>query len=105
MNDITDLNVLTFDPTPLPACPETVESMYVRYKETVNKLSDDHWPINMLFVSHEICVREAAKWGEWEDEVEVTYCGHVELERNEKNLYDWRLRSYKGVFKYDTIIG
>lgn len=104
MDDITDLNILTFDPTPLPAFPETVDSVHVRYKEAVNKLSDDHWPMNMLLVSHEICVSQAFMWGGCEDEMEVTYCGHAELERSEKNSYDWRLRSYNGVFKYDSVI-
>lgn len=104
MDDITHLNVLTFDPTPLPAYPETSDLVNKRYRTVVNELSDRHWPTNVLFVSHEICVREALKWGGCEDDVEATYCGHVELERREKDSYDWSLCSYEGVFKFEPVI-
>ena len=104
MDDINDISVLTFDPTPLPSFPETLDCVNVRYREAVNKLADAHWPSNILVVSHEICVREAYRWSGCQDEVEATYCGHVELERRERESYNWTLRGYEGVFKYDSII-
>ena len=104
MDDITDLNVLTYDRSPLPPYPEDSDGVNVRYKYAVQNLSDLNWPTNVLFVSHEICVREACKWGGCHDDVEATYCGHVELERKERDQ-NWRLKHYDGVFKYDSVIG
>ena len=104
VEDITDLKILTFDPSPLPPYPENTATVNARYKEAVRTLSDLHWPMNILFVSHEICVREACKWGGCHDDVEATYCGHVELERKERE-HAWTLRHYEGVFKYDSVIG
>lgn len=103
-DDITNINILTFDLSPLPDYPETVQSVNVRYQEAVSVIADANWPANVLIVSHEICVREACKWGGCNDEVEATYCGHVELKRTERGSRDWTLLGYKGVFKYDSII-
>ena len=105
MDDIKDIRVLTFDQVPLPNFPETNESVNIRYRNAVNELADRHWPDNVLMVSHEICVRESYGWGGSNEEVEATYCGHVELERKEKGSQEWRVCSYQGVYKYDNIIG
>lgn len=105
MDDIKDIRVLTFDQVSLPNFPETNESVNIRYRNAVNELADRHWPDNVLMVSHEICVRESYRWGGSNEEVEATYCGHVELERKEKGSQEWRVCSYQGVYKYDNIIG
>ena len=102
--DITQLKILSFDSTPIPDFPEKLDSVIVRYKEAVSKLADSHWPSNILAVSHEICVREACKLGGCNDDVEATYCGHVELVRGSKDSHEWRLQTYQGVYKYDSVI-
>ena len=104
LDDIKDIKVITFDQTPLPNYPETADSANTRYREAINELADRHWPASVLMVTHELCVRESYRWGGSKEEIEATYCGHVELERKEKGSRDWRVCSYHGVYKYDNII-
>ena len=104
MEDIKDLHILSFDPTPLPNFPEKIDSVNVRYRDAVNVLADRHWPNSVLMVTHEICVREAYGWGGSKEEVEATYCSHVELERKESGSHNWRVCSYQGVYVYDSVI-
>ena len=105
MDDLKDLQILSFDHTPLPNFPENNASVNARYRDAVNELADRHWPDSVLMVTHEICVREAYGWSaDSKEEVEATYCGHVELARKEKGSRNWRICSYQGVYKYDNII-
>ena len=36
------------------------------------------------------------------DEVEATYCGHVELSRTDRSAHAWNIERYSGVYKYDN---
>ena len=99
--DAKELNILSFDSSPLPKFPETLTECKQRYLSALNTLADEHWPKNLLLVSHEVCVREAVGWGGCKDDVEATYCGQVELSRSDESSHDWKLEGYQGVFKYD----
>lgn len=103
MEDITELSILSFDPTPLPNYPEKLSDANKRYLAALNTLSDKHWPKTILLVTHETCVRQAMGWGGSRDDFEATYCGLVELSREQQGGYSWKLEGYDRVYKYDVL--
>ncbi len=66
------------------------------------ELAAHHWPNNLLLVTHEYGVMQAMFLGGCRDDVEATYCGHVELSRASRTDYQWTIEQYCGVYKYDT---
>ena len=66
-----------------------VSLLYHRYSAEINKLADEHWPKNIVIVTHMFCVTQAiALTG---DQVSFTdYCGYVEMSRSSKQKYDWK---------------
>ena len=67
------------------------------------RLADQHWPDNLLLVTHEYGVMQAMALGGCRDQVEATYCGHVELSRTDGREHSWKIEGYVGVYKYDNI--
>ncbi len=100
--DAEGLKILSFDSSSLPKFPETLSECKQRYLSALNTLADEHWPKTLLLVTHEVCVREAVSWGGCKADVEATYCGQVEIARNDKNSHDWKLKRYDGVYTYDV---
>ena len=74
-----------------------------RYIEEFKRLADHHWPDNLIMVTHECAVMQAMVLGGCMDDVEATYCGHVELSRTSRENHQWKLEQYCGVYKYDQL--
>ncbi|XP_064399217.1 uncharacterized protein LOC135345705 isoform X1 [Halichondria panicea] len=83
------IKVLTFHQEPIPTFPEYFRDGMKRYSAEINKLADEHWPKNIVIVTHMFCVTQAiALTG---DQVSFTdYCGYVEMSRSSKQKYDWK---------------
>ena len=79
-------------PTPYSGC---------RYLAVFQRLADQHWPESLLLVTHEYGVRQAMVLGGCRDDVEASYCGHVELSRTEREQ-TWKIEDYVDVYKYDN---
>ena len=47
---------------------------------------------------------QAMVLGGCRDNVEATYCGHVELSRTTEREHSWKIEGYVGVYKYDNIL-
>ncbi len=71
-----------------------------RYNAEINRLADEHWPKNIVIVTHMFCVTQAiALTG---DQVSFTdYCGYVEMSRSSKQKYDWKKVKTFGIEKYN----
>ena len=95
---------LSLDSEPLPKFPETREECYARYRCAVDSVADHYWPDNVLMVTHQGCVQEAVNWGGKMEDVEATYCSHVELSRTSKEDHIWVWREDCGIFTYDKLI-
>ena len=75
---------------------------FCRYSAVFKKLADQHWPDNLLLVTHEYGVIEAMAFGGCRDDVEAAYCGYVELSRTDSSEHSWTIEGYSDVYKYDT---
>lgn len=104
LDDAEGTVVLSLDSDPLPNFPETREQCFRRYRQAVDSLADKYWPQNLLLVTHQYCVQEAMAWGGKTEDVEATYCAHVQLSRTSKENHKWVWREDKGVYAYDTVI-
>lgn len=104
MEDAGGINILSLGNEAFPEFPETKSKCFARYRHAVDSIADKYWPQSVLMVTHQTCVEQAVKWGGKEDEVEATYCAHVELSRRSKDSHDWTWREDKGVYIYDSVM-
>lgn len=86
-----------------PSFPEKKADCVIRYRDAVDAIADKYWPLNVLVVTHQTCVEEAAKWGGRKEDVEACYAAHVELSRTSRDGHDWKWCDDKGVYTYDAI--
>ncbi len=68
-----------------------------RYHTEVNKLADEHWPKNIVIVTHMFGVTRAMALAQGERASRADYCGYVEISRTSKQNYDWTKLSYSGI--------
>ena len=73
-----------------------------RYQKAIIDLADEHWPSDIVLVTHQYGVEQALVVGGKQDDhlYEVTYCGNVELIRDEKGG-PWSIDSTDKIYKYD----
>ena len=67
-----------------------------RFTAEFTKLADEHWPKNIVIVTHGYGVCQAVamtKGQEYFRDVWVEYCGYVEMSRTSKDKYDWKHES------------
>ena len=73
---------------------------FCRFPHGFNNLANEHWPCNIVIVTHGYGVCQAVAMAQGKthhDGVWVDYCGHVELTRRDKNDRRWTLVNHKNV--------
>ena len=80
----------------------TVADLICRFPPEFSHLADEHWPNNIVIVTHGYGVCQAVTMAQgkaYHDGhcVWVNYCGHVELTRQGKNDKKWTLLDYNNV--------
>ena len=73
-----------------------------RFTPEYNHLADEHWPNNIVIVTHGygVCQAVAMSQGKLYHDgngVWVDYCGHVELSRKDKSDRKWTLEAYQDI--------
>ena len=71
-----------------------------RFSPEFNNIADEHWPNNIVIVTHGYGVCQAVAMTQrkhYIDGVWVDYCGHVELSRKDINDRTWTLDGHQDV--------
>lgn len=81
-------------------------SALCRYRVAIKSIADEHYPDNLILVTHQYGVEQALTVGfglEHSLMYEVVYCGSVELVREERDG-PWRVVSKDRIYQYANVM-
>jgi len=96
------IKIMNQDESELPKYPERTREGLQRFLPAFNDLADQHWPHNIVVVTHGYGVSQSLRLSPEERHrsraVWVDYCGHIEFSRESKECHTWRIEQHKDIF-------